>query len=516
MPVAAELEQNVRQANHAENGQTTVRRDSSGPRRPRTVLIPSAPMTRNNWSDRHRRVQPADCGVPWLESSQSRTRKEPLLTAEGRGIAISTSPADVPSEWIHRHLHTLSGLDARDDLADLEPLRDIVGDARVVAIGEGAHFVREFSRMRERVLRFLAERCGFTVFAFEYSFVAADALDDWLHDRDTRPLAQVAPAAAEWGAGDLMTWLRNHNRTGHAPLRFVGVDLPEAGGALRPVLEPLTDFLAVADPDSEALARRAIDLSDTFLTGLGSGAAAAPAWAGLSAASQNELTSLLARLELRLSAVGPLMAERTSPQQLRRGQRLLAGARTTDYMFRAGNELFSGRGMAADMSIREKYMAETLIWQMREAEPDTRIVLAAHNNHIQKTSITSGEEVSALPMGRQLAEAFGTDYVSVALTHTDRTVPDMIPDPSAPVGFRLEDVPAAEPLPGSIEHLVEQNGFGVRATLTDLRQVPRNDRDVSVLDSIRTQSSLMRTDLADAFDAVISVPSVSRDTTVSF
>lgn len=60
---------------------------------------------------------------------------------------------------------------------DLEPLRRLVGDARVVAIGEGAHFVQEFSQVRQRVLRFLAERCGFTVFAFEYSFVAADVLD---------------------------------------------------------------------------------------------------------------------------------------------------------------------------------------------------------------------------------------------------------------------------------------------------------------------------------------------------
>lgn len=58
-------------------------------------------------------------------------------------------------------------------LDDLEVLREIVGDARVVAVGEGAHFVEEFSRARQRVLRFLAERCGFTVFAMEFGFSEA-------------------------------------------------------------------------------------------------------------------------------------------------------------------------------------------------------------------------------------------------------------------------------------------------------------------------------------------------------
>lgn len=48
------------------------------------------------------------------------------------------------------------------------------------AIGEGAHFVEEFSRARQRVLRFLAERCGFNVFAMEFGFSEAFPLDRWL------------------------------------------------------------------------------------------------------------------------------------------------------------------------------------------------------------------------------------------------------------------------------------------------------------------------------------------------
>lgn len=429
---------------------------------------------------------------------------------------MNTTPGTVPTAWTRQHTQALTGLDVRADLDDLEPLRRLVGDARVVAIGEGAHFVQEFSQVRQRVLRFLAERCGFTVFAFEYSFVAADVLDAWLHGRDDRPLAQVAPAAADWGAADLMTWLREHNTTGPAPLRFAGVDLPEAGGALRPVLEPLADLLAATDPESEALARRAITISDDFLAGLGSGAAAAPAWAGLPAAAQNELTALLARLELRLRAVGPMMTDRAQAGQLHRAERLLAGARATDYMFGATNDLLTGAGKTADTSVRDRYMAETLAWHLQEAGPRAKVVVAAHNNHVQKTANVFDGQVTALPMGQHLASALGTDYVSVGATHTAGTIPEMVPDPAQPVGFRLHDTPAAEPAPGSVEHALEQAGLAGRATLTDLRQTPRDDRGSSLLGSIRTQSGAMLTDLPAAFDAVVSVPTATRDRTVSF
>lgn len=320
---------------------------------------------------------------------------------------MNTTPTTVPTAWTRRHTHALTSLDAHADLGDLEPLRRIVGDARVVAIGEGAHFVQEFSQVRQRVLRFLAERCGFTVFAFEYSFAAADDLDAWLHGRDDRPLEQVAPAAAGWGAADLMAWLREYNTTGPAPLRFVGVDLPEAGGALRPALEPLADLLAVIDPESEALARRAITISDEFLAGLGSGAAAAPAWAGLPTASQDELTALLARLELRLRAVGPLMTDRAQAGLVHRAERLPAGARATDYMFGAMNDLYAGAGKTADISMRDRYMAETLAWHLHEAGPEAKVVIAAHNNHIQKTANVFDGQVTALPMGRHLAACSG-------------------------------------------------------------------------------------------------------------
>lgn len=429
---------------------------------------------------------------------------------------MAVTPPGATAAWIRENISSLDTLDPSAALDDLEPLAQIVGDARVVAIGEGAHFVEEFGAVRERVLRFLAERCGFTVFALEFSFVGASALDGWLHGLDDRPLAVVSPAAAEWGADGLMAWLRQHNCTSDHPMRLVGIDVPEAGGALRPVLEPLAELMTEADPESLPLVEAAIEIGDSFLAGARSGASAPLAWAQLEPATQDALTAILARLELRLRAGRPLFEQRASAGTWETAERLVAGARTVDYMFRAMNDLYVGTARAADLSVREIYMAETVAWHMEHAEPGARIAIAAHNNHIQKTPNIFDTTVIGLQMGLHLTRMLGGDYVSIAVTHTATHVPEMHREAGSSVGFVVRDVDLPEPQTGSIEHALIQASLRDQVTLTDLRHAPTADDGSALLTEIRTQSATTGAPLGQAFDAVISTPTVTRDRTVRF
>lgn len=234
-------------------------------------------------------------------------------------------------------------------------------------------------------------------------------------------------------------------------MRFVGIDVPEAGGALRPALEPVADYLRNVDPDALRLVDTVLEVSDRFLKGCGSGAAAGPAWAGLQSAEQNELTATLARLLLRLRAAEPLYVSRSSQSRFDIAQRRVEAACHTDYMFQAMNALLSGRGLAADLSVREIYMAESVRWHLNHAEPGTRIALAAHNNHIHKTAFTLefAGGLTTLPMGQHLQRMLGQDYRTVALVHTADHVPEMYPDQSAAVGFTLADSPFSLPNPAA-------------------------------------------------------------------
>jgi erythromycin esterase len=89
---------------------------------------------------------------------------------------------DKPSfaAWVRDHAIAADTLDPHADLDDLEPLGEVIGDARVMALGENAHDVREFELLRHRLLRFLAERCGFTIYALEAPFNEAHVTDAWV------------------------------------------------------------------------------------------------------------------------------------------------------------------------------------------------------------------------------------------------------------------------------------------------------------------------------------------------
>ncbi|GAA2410601.1 hypothetical protein GCM10010191_19420 [Actinomadura vinacea] len=412
-----------------------------------------------------------------------------------------------------KHTAVLNTLDPDEPLLnDLDPLRDVVGDARVVAIGEGAHFVHEFTLARARLLRYLLERCGFTVVAFEMGDGEASAVNAWLAgDGDEDDLTRLLGLHSLNLFGELLRWLRRYNRGRSQPIQIVGIDLPNTL-TLRPDLDPVVDYLRAVDADTADQVTGILRTADE-ITG-GSAAASAPQWASLDSSRQESLTAGLARLSLRLRALEPLYVARSDQHRFDVARRHLEAACHTDYMLRAMNNLFSGTGLPDDTSIRDHYMAICVRWHLERLAPDARVVLVAHNNHIQKTLVTYDGYPTALPMGYHLARSLDRDYRAVGLTHTADHVPEMNwPAEDSPVGFTIESVPLDAPPPGSVEKALADAGFDTDITLTDL--CPTDPAVVS-LERIRSQSATMDTPVPHAFDAVMSTPTATTDHTLNF
>lgn len=382
----------------------------------------------------------------------------------------------------------------------------------MVAIGEGCHFVAEFGALRRRILRFLAERCGFTVLGFEFGLAEAIPLGQWLQGTGTEAdLAGYGGTPNVGLNGAMARWLRRHNATSEHPLRLIGVDVPDAGGEVRPALDPLAHYLREVDPDVVERLKAALEIADR-VTGH-SVAVAAPRWGGLERAEQDRLTALLARLLVRMQALEPLYVSRSSQHGYDLARRHLEAAVHTDYMFGAMNDIFAGHGLPADASVRDAYMASSLRWHLKRLEPGTRVVLAAHNAHIQKTPAYYDGELAALPMGHYLAEVIGGDYRAIALTHTADSVPEMYPDGSPETGFTVSGTFLDPPSAGSIEGALVAAGLGARPTLTDLR--PLAHRSDGQPGRIRSQSDELELPVATAFDAALSVPTITPEITTA-
>lgn len=403
------------------------------------------------------------------------------------------------TDWLGAHAVPLAHLDRDAPLDDLEPLRGIIGDARVVAIGENSHFITEFSLMRQRILRFLVERCGFTVLAFEYGFSEGFPLDAWARgEGPDDDLSAHLAAAIPVGVEEPLRWMRGHNATSEAPVRFAGIDIPAAGGSLLPALAPVADYLRQVDPELLPVIQEAMRISESFSGA--SAASAAPAWTRLDSAEQDALSALLMRLLIRFRAVAPLYLSRGDRHGHDVALRRLEAACHADYGFRAMAGLYAGNGLTADTSARDVYMAGSVLWHLEHFAPGTRIVLAAHNAHIQKTPVSFSGHLTGLPMGQHLHGALGDDYAALALTSITGHTADMRPDEKALFGFAVDPTALQPPEPGSIEAAFADAGLGL--SVADLGKASAEASDGP--DRMRIQSAYLETPVLDAFDAVIS------------
>lgn len=413
------------------------------------------------------------------------------------------------ARWFGEHAARLATIDPDVELDDLQPLGELVGDARVVAVGEGAHFVEEFAQARARILRYLVERCGFSVLLAEYGFAAGFTTDAWLHgDGSPGDLVNIGSALASGVNGMLLRWLRGYNATGPRAVGFGGVDVP-VDASLLPVLDPLQGFFADADPDSLPLLRRARELAE--LIGGGSAVLASTHWSQLGTREQNELTTALSKLALRVHALEPVLTDRGDRVGYDRAVRHLEAARRMDYMYAVMVEVFNGTDLPGDASVRDRYMADSVHWHLDHVDEATKVVLVAHNMHIQKTPVRHDGRFSALPMGYYLARELGEDYVAVALTHTGSTVPEMdVTAGGSAVGFTVVDTELEPPAPGSVEAELLGARLGEMTTLTDVRGLP------SPIPHIRGQSAITDAPMPTAFDAVLNTPTATTDPTLPF
>ena len=109
---------------------------------------------------------------------------------------------------------TSLGLDLDAPYDDLDPLRDRVGKAKVVALGSAVRHSHELSTLTDRVMRFLIERHGFRSLALEGDEEASIKLDTWVRTGEGDPLEILTGARPFWRFAEILEavrWIRARN-----------------------------------------------------------------------------------------------------------------------------------------------------------------------------------------------------------------------------------------------------------------------------------------------------------------
>lgn len=386
------------------------------------------------------------------------------------------------------------------NFSEFESLASIAQCSRIIGVGEGSHFVSEFSLARASLIRYFVEGHRFNSVGLECGAIQGRRICEWLNSAtDADDLKNFVNPLTFAVYGSVLIWLKSYLRETRRKLIVIGIDLPNTLNP-RDDLEQLSRDIEILDP----IVKPEVDALRQSLTSISgeSAVVSSTQWGELDPTSQDKALSGIMRLKLRLIGMAPVLAKLQGNTLFQNVSDCVLSVQYTLETLRIMKTLFDGTSRQGDTSVRESFMAGVVEKCLQE-NPNLKILLLAHNNHIQKTSLSFSGELTAVPMGQHLAHL--KDYYAIGATHLGGTVPEMqYPSPESPLGFSVEVVPADEIQTDSVEQRIRDAG-GMTASCVVLAD------DLYGTKRIRSQSTSVETNVNEAFDAIFCVPSSNKD-----
>ena len=308
-------------------------------------------------------------------------------------LPLLTLPPDPVPVWLEANAHPFEGAHLSLPHGEIQFLRDIVGDARIVALGENTHGTRDFFEMKARILRFLVEEMGFNTFAIEATWPESRRLDRYVRTGEGAP-HELLTGLYFWtwrteSVLEMIEWMRDHNEAG-GDVGFHGFDMQSPGMALHNVRE----YVREVDPGSVETVSSRLDCLAAFANDV-RGRRPRPEYDQQSQSYRTECAASL---------------EEAREFLLSRREEYAAGAGEDAYevALQSLRVAFQFHLDTVGQQLRDESMAENTEWIARRIGPEGRMVLWAHNFHV---STQPGAQ------GSYLRETFGDGMVVVGFSH---------------------------------------------------------------------------------------------------
>lgn len=306
-------------------------------------------------------------------------------------------PLEVPEEvgpWLAANSSSFDGSHLSLPQTDLAFLADMVGDARIVALGENTHGTRDFFEMKARILRLLVEEHGFTDFAIEATWPEANRLDRYVRTGEGDPAVLLSGLYFwTWNTEsvlEMIEWIRSYNEAG-GDVGFYGFDMQYPGMALRDV----ETFISEVDPDRADEVGAQLACLGAYANGP-DGQFPSARYGDLSDEDRSACAEDLEAVRVLMVDNAAAYEAASTPDSYALALQSLRVA--TQYHLSVTEE-----------QSRDQSMAENTVWLSDQGGPARKWVLWAHNFHV---SDTPGAQ------GSWMRDAFGDDMVIFGFTHT--------------------------------------------------------------------------------------------------
>lgn len=351
---------------------------------------------------------------------------------------MANSPAAVA--WLKAHSIPFRSTDPADeDFSDLQSLRSLIGDARIVQLGEQSHGDGTCFLTKIRLIKYLHQELGFDVIAFESGLY--DCHRAWkAFQEGEKPVEAAAHGVFGIWTGSAQTaplWdyiasVRNAER----PLELAGFDCQFTGTASSNSLG--NDLAELARQAEAGFTEEEQEFLQTGLAELLEGK--------FEGENARRFAALAERLENSLpsSPIEPATRQFWS-QQL---------AAMTEYC-RGMKDQHATKPDADSLNLRDRLMAENLIWLANTRYPDRKIIVWAASFHIARRLdeiIDSGPSANynvVVPMGHTVNSRLGNQVFTVGFSALDGNAGPWFREP-----FRVPPAPE-----GTFESLCAAAGF---------------------------------------------------------
>jgi erythromycin esterase len=317
----------------------------------------------------------------------------PAASQERLAGAARSASAQAARTWLTENAIPLQTVEAGHGFVDLEPLKAVIGDARVVSLGEATHGTREFFQLKHRMLEFLVTEMGFTVFGIEATMPEAFDVNEYvLHGTGDPGKALAGLDFWTWDTEEVLEmieWMRRYNasQAHERKVKFYGFDMQIPTRAVRVMLE----YLRRVDPEAAGTADSTLSFLANPFT-YGDFDRLPPPRKAYTAALVTDLLNLFDSSRA-VWVAGTSVSDWEVARQ--HAQVLVQNLDVRSQPLGVGG------------NIRDRAMADNIGWILEHEGPAAKIVVWAHNFHVATT--TWGDNDDSELMGLHLQRRFGED-----------------------------------------------------------------------------------------------------------
>jgi erythromycin esterase len=384
-------------------------------------------------------------GLCWLAAGLAVC---PILAGQvGKTRGLSGVPGEVTA-WMKSAAIPLQGTSPEGGVEDMEPLGAAIGDARIVAMGEETHGTHEFFQLKHRMLKYLVEKKGFTVFGLEANWPESLAINDYVVNGNGDP-AEALDGLYFWTWNteemlDMIRWMRKYNADPKhtKKVKFFGFDMQVAHVAARNAQMYLEKVDAVE------------------------GKAAAALFAPVSNAARERESATIKpkifwqKMEERIEYLIEQFESRKKAYLGASSMEEWALARHNLEIVREAAEQYSV-DQSGSISPRDQAMAENVKWILDQEGPEAKMMIWAHNGHVSTAPLGDGES-----MGMALRKMYGDEMVVCGLSFGQGSFQAL------QKGKGLREFKVGAAIPGSLDAALA--GTGIPVFAIDLRNAPRS------------------------------------------